>query len=515
MPAATPGSKRSVGTGDMSELDLAPQIVDEEARRSAVEHLRTAQVLLPTLAQLADPSQIPGTLSAALDAVDPDQPRAANLFRVHWYNDARRRGRAAVPGYLELSKALTGVRARIVVALGCRFPMIGAHKVLAAYGCLVPRLVTGRFDPTLHKAVWPSTGNYCRGGVAISRILGCRGVAVLPAGMSRERFEWLQHWVADPADIVRTPGTESNVKEIYDQCHELARDPANVILNQFSEFGNYLIHFHGTGPALGAIYEHLRRRDPALRLAAIVAATGSAGTLAAGDHLKARYGAKIVAVEALECPTMLYNGYGEHNIQGIGDKHIPLIHNVMNTDVVVGVSDRSTDALDVLFNSEAGRGYLTARRRIDPALVAALDGLGLSSIANVHAAIKTAKHQDLTASDVIVTVATDGAAMYASERERCLATRFAEGFDEVAAGEVFAGHLLAAAEDHLIELTHVDRRRIFNLGYYTWVEQQGVALEDFDRRRDQAFWQELQESVGAWDRLIEDFNRETGVDRPA
>jgi cysteine synthase len=499
----------------MRELDLVPEIVDDEARRSAVERLRTAQVLLPTLAQLVDPSQVPVALSAALEAVDPDEPRAANLFRVHWYNDARRRRRSALPGYIELPELLTGVRARIVVALGCRFPMIGAHKVLAAYGCLAPRLVTGRFDPARHKAVWPSTGNYCRGVVAISRILGCRGVAVLPAGMSRERFDWLQRWVAEPADIVRTPGTESNVREIYDKCHELARDPANVILNQFSEFSNYLVHFHCTGRALGAIFEHLRRHDPGLRLAALVAATGSAGTIAAGDYLKADYGAKIVAVEALECPTMLYNGYGEHNIQGIGDKHIPLIHNVMNTDVVVAVSDRSTDALNVLFNTEAGRGYLATRRRIDPEVVAALDGLGVSGIANVLAAIKTAKHLDLTQSDVIVTVATDSAALYASERERCLATRFANGFDEVAAGEVFAGDLLATAEDHLLELTHVDRKRIFNLGYYTWVEQQGIPLEEFDRRRDQPLWRELQQSVIPWDRLIEDFNRETGVTRPA
>jgi cysteine synthase len=499
----------------MSELNLAPEIVDEAARRSAVERLRTARVLLPKLAQLVDPAQIPDGLSADLDALDPDEPRARNLFRVHWYNDAGRRRRAALPGYVELPEALTGVEARIVVALGCRFPMIGAHKVLAAYGCLAPRLVTGRFDPTRHKAVWPSTGNFCRGGIAISRILGCRGIAVMPEGMSRERFDWLERWVAGPADIVRTPGTESNVKEIYDRCHELARDPANVILNQFAEFGNYLVHFHCTGRALGAVFEHLRRRDPGLRLAALVAATGSAGTLAAGDYLKAEHGARIVAVEALECPTMLYNGYGEHNIQGIGDKHIPLIHNVMNTDVVIGVSDRSTDALNVLFNTEVGRRYLVTRRRIDPELVAALDGLGLSGIANVLAAIKTAKHLDLTRSDVIVTVATDGAALYASERERCLAIRFAEGFDEVAAGEVFAGHLLAATDDHLLELTHIDRRRIFNLGYYTWVEQQGVSLEAFDRRRDQAFWRKVQESASAWDRLIEDFNRETGVARPA
>ena len=100
-----------------------------------------------------------------------------------------------------------------------------------------PRLVSGRFDPTRQRAVWPSTGNYCRGGVAISKIIGCRGVAVLPAGMSAERFEWLERWVAEPGDIVRTPGTESNVKEIYDACAELARDPANEIVNQFSGLG--------------------------------------------------------------------------------------------------------------------------------------------------------------------------------------------------------------------------------------------------------------------------------------
>ena len=109
----------------------------------------------------------------------------------NWFNDATRTGQAAVPVHVELPEALTGVKARIVVAVGALFPMIRAHKVLAAYACLAPRLVAGRFDPTRQRAVWPSTGNYCRGGVAISRILGCRGVAVLPAGMSQERFDWL------------------------------------------------------------------------------------------------------------------------------------------------------------------------------------------------------------------------------------------------------------------------------------------------------------------------------------
>ena len=122
-----------------------------------------------------------------------------------------------------------------------------------------------------------------------------------------------------------------------------------------------------------------------------MSATGSAGTIAAGDALKERHGTRIVAVEALECPTMLENGFGEHNIQGIGDKHIPLIHNVMNTDVVCAVSDRATDELDVLFNTDAGRTYLAKRHGLDDDLLDALGHFGLSSICNVLAAIKTAK----------------------------------------------------------------------------------------------------------------------------
>jgi cysteine synthase len=494
--------------------ELTTEVVDRRVYERAVRHLRKARVVLPTFAELADPRKIPAAVSDQLAQTDADSAHPANLFRVHWYNDAARRGTEPVPLYLDLPEALTGVKARILVALARYFPMIGAHKVLAAYGCLAPRIVTGQFDPERHKAVWPSTGNYCRGGVAISRILDCHGVAILPEGMSRERFEWLKRWVGSPEDIVRTPGTESNVKEIYDRCREMARDPANVILNQFSEFGNYLAHYVCTGPALRAVFEDAQRREGGLRLAAFVAASGSAGTLGAGDYLKSELGAKIVAVEALECPTMLYNGYGEHNIQGIGDKHIPFIHNVMNTDLVVGISDRGTDALNLLFNSEMGKRYLAGRRHLDPALLARLDSLGLSSIANVLAAIKTAKRLGLGAEDAIVTVATDGAAMYASEREKYAAVRYPRGFGEIDAGEILGAHLQAVADDHVIELSRIDRERIFNLGYYTWVEQQGVPLEEFDRRREQSLWCGFQAAILRWDALIEAFNAEAGVNRP-
>jgi cysteine synthase A len=329
--------------------------------------------------------------------------------------------------------------------------------------------------------------------------------------MSRERFEWLERWVTESEDIIRTPGTESNVKEIYDKCAELARDRQNVIFNQFSEFGNHLAHYVCTGAALGRVFESLRTDDPGLRLRAFASASGSAGTLGAGDYLKENYGALVVAVEALECPTMLSNGFGEHNIQGIGDKHIPLIHNVMNTDVAVAVSDVATDQLLILFNTEAGRQYLTGRRKVPADVVKGLGALGLSSICNVLAAIKTAKQFGLGSQDVVLTVATDGAAMYGSEVERLSGEHFPEGFDAMAAGEAFGRNVLGASTDNLLELTQNERERIFNLGYFTWVEQQGIELDDFVVRKDQQFWKGLRQLVPVWDDMIDEFNARTGV----
>ncbi len=490
----------------MRRLGLERDIVDEDVRDRAVDRCRSLGVTLPTFAQLADPDLLPHAIADRLPGVDPDAPDPLNLFRVHWFNDSSRAGRTPVPGHLVLPPELTGVASPIVIALGDRFPMIGSHKVIAAYACLAPRIVTGQFDPASQRAVWPSTGNYCRGGVAISRIMGCRGVAVLPAGMSRERFEWLERWVADPADIIRTPGTESNVKEIYDECAVLDREPDAVIFNQFSEFANHVAHYAITGRALERVFEHVAATRPGARAAVFVSATGSAGTIGAGDYLKERLGSRTVAVEAVECPTMLRGGFGEHNIQGIGDKHIPLIHNVMATDLVVGISDRATDDLLVLFNTNVGREYLVTRRGVPAETVAALGSLGLSSICNVLAAIKVARQQRLGPDDVLLTVATDGAPMYRTELDRVAARDFPQGFDAIAAGEAWGRWLAAAGEDHVLEMTRAERDRIFNLGYFTWVEQQGVPLPEFEVRRDQEFWTTTREIVHRWDELIDAFN---------
>ncbi|MEY5039929.1 MAG: hypothetical protein RLZZ48_698 [Actinomycetota bacterium] len=485
-----------------SQLGLATTIVSEESLAESVRKCAENGVVLPTFAQLADPSKIDPSITKGVDKNAPD---SRNLFRVHWYNDMKG-DRVAVPDHVVLPKALTGVDSPIIVAFGDRFPMITAHKVLAAYSCLAPRVITGQFNPSTQRAVWPSTGNYARGGVAISRIMGARGVAVLPAGMSQERFDWLDKWTSDPKDIVRTPGTESNVKEIYDACNEMQRDPKNFIFNQFCEFGNYLGHYEVTGRALSHVFEHVAKSHKGLRLAGFTSATGSAGTIGAGDRLKENFGAKIVAVEALECPTMLENGYGEHNIQGIGDKHIPLIHNVMNTDIVAAVSDRSTDELDVLFNTDEGRKYLVERRGLDPQLVDTLQHFGFSAICNTIAAIKTAKLLNLGPDDAMITIATDGADLYPSERVKTLARRFKNQFGQVEAAEVFAEHLVDVQTDSMIDCTYRDRNRIFNLGYYTWVEQQGTPLEVFDARRSQSFWQGLRANLPVWDEMIVEFN---------
>jgi cysteine synthase A len=496
----------ATGTRDALEnqFGLADRVVDEGALANGVQRFREQGITLPTFGQLADPTTF-GHSERVGDA-DPQGPDARNLWRVHWYNDLSG-GRVQVPDHVVLPTSLTGVECPIIVAFGDRFPMVTAHKVLAAYSCLAPRVVTGQFDPTHHRAIWPSTGNYARGGIAISRIMASRGVAILPEGMSQERFDWLDQWCANPAeDVIRTHGTESNVKEIYDVCNELAKDPTNFVLNQFAEFGNHLGHYTVTGRALGHVFEHVRAesgRD--LNLAAFTSATGSAGTIAAGDFLKEEYGSRTVAVEAYECPTMLENGFGEHNIQGIGDKHIPLIHNVTNTDVVVAISDKATDELDLVFNSEAGRAHL-ARKGVPERVVAQLEHLGFSSICNVLAAIKTAKMLDLGPDDALITVATDGAALYPSERAKLLESRYGGDFSPADAAEAFGEHLGAVDTDHMIDCTEADKRRIFNLGYYTWVEQQGAPFELFEARRSQAFWRGLRRYVGIWDEMIEDFN---------
>ncbi len=492
----------------MSSNSISSKTLNQVVFDKVTSRLREQQIQLPTFAQLSAPETIPQEIKEQLESIDPQSSHPLNLFRVHWYNSSNDRSIKSTPEHVVLPAELTGVKAQIVVMFGNSFPMINAHKVLAAYSCLVPKVISGEFDPDEHRAIWPSTGNYCRGGVAISKILGCRGVAILPEGMSKERFDWLNEWTISPdQDIIRTFGTESNVKEIYDKCNELAKDEKNIIFNQFAEFANYIGHFKCTGKALSDVFCHLKQTNSNLKLNGFVATTGSAGTIAAGDYLKDTYSTKIIAAEPVECPTMLYNGFGEHNIQGIGDKHIPLIQNVMNTDLVVGISDRASDSLNVLFNHPVGQKYLAAHKGVSEEFMNSnLNRIGLSGIANILGAIKTAKYQNLDEDDVVITIATDSSEMYRTEQDKEINNNRNGSFSEIDAAEIFGQYLAAITTDNILEPSLRDKERIFNLGYYTWVEQQGISIEKFEQRNKPAFWDSLKSVTEDWDKMIHEVN---------
>ena len=477
-----------------------------KARDHALERCRERGIVIPTLAEQRDPSKLPLALrrqiaELELDAVDP-----LNLFRITWHNDPSNGGFGRVNA-LELPPELTGVPARVIGLVGRHFPT-GSHKVGAAFGCLAPRLVSGGFDPTVHRAVWPSTGNYCRGGVFDSVLLGCETIAILPEEMSRERFSWLE---AMGAEIIATPGCESNVKEIFDACWELRRTrPEVVVFNQFDELGNYLWHFSVTAPAVEEVFQ--AAASASSRLAGWVSATGSAGTLAAGDALKDRHpGCRIVAAEALQCPTLYACGFGGHRIEGIGDKHVPWIHNARNTDAVTAVDDEATMSLLRLCCEPAGHEVLL-RRGVPGGVVERLPLLGLSSLCNLLAAIKTAQWFELDHDDVLFTSFTDSADMYRSRLAEMTAER--GPFTEVDAEVAFARHLAGCATDHYRELGYRDRRAIHNLKYFTWVEQQQRSVEELNALWSPAFWRDVQAGAEAMDDAIRAFNRDVGVRAP-
>jgi len=427
----------------------------------------------------------------------------ANLFRITWKNEPVKTGGGfGKVNYIEIPKEITGVKARIFLMLGKYFPT-GAHKVGAAYGCLAPRIISGQFDPEYHKAVWPSTGNYCRGGAFDSYLMGVTAVAILPQEMSRERFEWLKEI---GAEVYATPGCESNVKEIYDKCWDIRRNkPDHIILNQFDEFGNPVWHYNVTGPAIEEIFSYVKTDKS--RLAAFISNTGSAGTIAAGDYLRTVFPhIKVAASEALQCPTLLSNGFGGHRIEGIGDKHVPWVHNVKNTDVVTAIDDEDCMRAIRLFNDPAGKKFL-ASAGIDTNTINKLDYLGISGVANLISAIKTAKYFEMDENDVIITIATDSMEMYGSRLDELNAEKGA--YSEMQAARDFEKAFMGASVDYMKELTYADRKAIHNLKYFTWVEQQEKPIDEINQLwYDHDLWPKLFAQAAKWDEMIEEFNQE-------
>ena len=489
----------------MSDLiDLT--IHDEAKLERAVQRAREQNIIIPTFKQMINPDLIPNRIKEKLANVGLWDLNPLNLFRIGWHNEPKESGgKFSGANYLELPKELTGVDARIVILVGKWFPT-GAHKVGAAFGCLVPRLITGQFDPTTQKAVWPSTGNYCRGGAYDSNLLACESIAILPEGMSKERFEWLANVAGE---TIKTPGTESNVKEIFDKCWELRESGEDlVIFNQFDEFGNYLWHYEVTGRAMMEVLGEVMKEGDRFR--AVVSNTGSGGTIACGDYMKEQFPhSKVVASEALQCPTLLQNGFGAHRIEGIGDKHVPWIHNVKNTDIITAIDDNGPMELIRLFNEPVGQEFLISQG-VDAGLVADLPLLGISSIANVLAAIKTAKYYEMGGNDVIVTVATDSMEMYQSRLVEL--TEEAGTFSNLDASGAYHQYLMGESTGNMQELTYTDRKRIHNLKYFTWVEQQGKSYEEIQAQwYDHDYWTSIHGHVDEIDALIDSFNQRTGL----
>lgn len=481
--------------------------LNAEVRARNIELCRKKGIVLPTFAQMVDPSKTPGHIKKALGGMGLWDVHSENLFRINWKNEAVAKGGTfGEVNCIEVPKALTGTKARIFALVGKWFPT-GGHKVGATYACLAPALVSGNFDAVNQQAVWPSTGNYCRGGAYNSALLGCKSIAILPEEMSQERFNWLK---SIAGEIIATPGCESNVKEIFDKCHELDAERGTniVIFNQFDKFENYLWHYTVTGEAMLEVLGKLGIRDEHVR--GYASSTGSGGTLAAGDKLKDTYpGIKICAGEALQCPTLLRNGFGGHRIEGIGDKHVPWIHNVKNTDMVAAIDDQ--DCMDIyrLFNEPAGIGYLK-EIGLSGQDIGNLPLYGISGIGNLLSAIKMAKYYELEEDDVVFTILTDSSEMYASRLAEL--TEQQGPFTAIDAAKVHAACLLHQGIDNLQELGYYDRMRIHNLKYYTWVEQQGKTYDEINAQwYDRSYWKQLPAYAAKIDRMIDEFNKEVGL----
>jgi cysteine synthase len=487
----------------VAKIDLT---IESARRERALQRVRERNIVIPTFAEMRNPNLIPASVKEDLSKVGLWDVNPRNLFRITWHNAPQPQGGGfGDVNFMELPPSLTGVPARIIVLVGKWFPT-GAHKVGAAFGCLVPRLITGQFDPTTQKAVWPSTGNFCRGGAYDSALLGTTSIAILPEGMSKERFDWLSKIAGE---VIATPGTESNVKEIFDKCWELRKSGQDLmIFNQFEEFGNYLWHYNVTGAAMLEVLE--RVMGPKDEYRGMASATGSAGTIASGDFLKQKFpSSKIGASEALQCPTLLENGFGAHRIEGIGDKHVPWVHNSKNTDVVVAIDDNAVVNLARLFNEPTGCAYLS-KMGVPESTISNLNLLGFSGISNVLSAIKMAKYYEMGENDIMLTVLTDSMELYGS-RIKEMHAEFGE-YRETDAAADFARYLHGQSTDNMLELRYTDRRRVHNLKYFTWVEQQGRTYEEImDQWYGPTYWTDVQGQADEIDELIVAFNRDAGV----
>jgi cysteine synthase len=426
----------------------------------------------PSYDEMLDPSRIDRSVRArALAALHDNELDPINLFNITW-KDAANQTRKVV-----LRPALTGIDANVVVLLGCGFPS-GSHKVGAAYSTLMEGLVDGEIVPGEHTILGPSTGNFGIGTAYISRLLGFRAIVIMPAGMSRERYERIRQY---GGELELTPGSESDVILTIEKTRELMKNPKNKALAQFELFPNYRFHRHVTG---GSAIDAVKGVGNG-RIAGFASAPGSAGTIAAADRIKIEFPeAKIAALEPFECPTLANGGCGHHHIEGIGDKMCTLIHNVLSTDFVILVKDEEAlqgvkifhDGTDSLVRMGVDREFaLSLRERFGP-----------SGICNLLGAIKLAKYLRLGPGDNVVTVATDGFDRYPSVLEE-MEHRYQDLSPAVLdrwASEIFLG----ANADNIYDFREpAAKERLFQQKEQDWLKF-GYTKEFLDSMRSQDFW---------------------------
>ncbi|MEW6730982.1 MAG: pyridoxal-phosphate dependent enzyme [Acidobacteriota bacterium] len=449
----------------------------------------------PTFAEMLDPAKIPADIRArALAAKKSDPLDPINLYNLTWKNE---QGKV---NYLVLPNALTGVDANIIVLYGKNFPT-GSHKVGPTYSIAMEKQLAGEIEPGHDTLVWPSTGNYGIGGAWVGPRLGYDSLVLLPEMMSQERFDKITSY---GAKYIKTPGCESNVKEIYDKTKELAAaSPRNKILNQFQEFGNYRFHYGITGNSIIEAIEELARAGSGNgRVAAFVSAMGSSGTIAAGDRIKQRFPeAKTIGLEPTQCPTLYNNGYGGHDIQGIGDKHVTWIHNVLAMDAIMCIDDIECKKGLQLLSEDIGMKVLEQRFQIPRETVETLSKMfGISGICNLLGAIKAAKYYEFGGRENVVTVATDSLDRYHSVLQEMNNTYGKMDETEAIVRAVSIFHNVKL--DWIKEGTRDVKKSWFNLKYYTWVEQQGKTVEELNAQKDPEYWIAHQEKIAEIDKQL-------------
>jgi cysteine synthase len=458
-------------------------------------------MLLPTLDELLHPHTVKAAIRERADLARTAAPLdPINLFNINWLRLSTT-GRAAGVHYFVMPHEVTGVDAEIVVLVAKDFPT-GSHKVGPAYSILAEKYVAGEIAPGRHTLVFPSTGNYGIGGAWVGPRAGFTSLVILPAGMSRERFERIESY---GATYIKTYGSESNVKEIYDECNRLSREhPETVrILNQFAEMGNYRFHYHVTGNSIAELEPELSARLGTHGISAFCSAMGSAGTIAAGDRLKQLFpNCKIVGLEPVQCPTLFNNGYGSHEIQGIGDKHVTWIHHVSNLDGLACVDDLEALRITRVFTDPVGGEALMKVCGVNGEAACEMAGIfGISGACNLIGAIKTARHFGFGQRDAIVIPATDSIDRYRSTMQ-WLADRFGQMTSNKAVGAIDA-ILHHQKTDWMLDGTPDNRRRWHNLKYYTWVEQQGRMVKDLDAQLSEEWWLAEQAKVAEINGRIE------------